>query len=221
MEYAHRYGAKAVVVHPGEVPFPYNIDKRLKELYHEYGRDSEAYGVLWREMLKRREALAPYYLARIQQSLEEASEIAARKGWSVIIGIETRSRCYQMPTLLEAKMLCDSLRGSQVRLWYDIGHAKMMERMGLYPNEAQLSELLPYIYGVHIHETLGLSDHWCPYVHSGDPKEFDPFLAAIAAAEVKVYELKARCEPESIRESHSLITTRLQQLTNKNAQRSG
>ena len=38
MEYANRYGAKAVVVHPGEVPFEYNIDLDLKSFTEITGR---------------------------------------------------------------------------------------------------------------------------------------------------------------------------------------
>jgi sugar phosphate isomerase/epimerase len=209
MEYAHRYGAKAVVVHPGEVPFDYNIDSELKKLYKERGKDSPEYRSLWERMSERRERLSPVYRRRIQESLEKACDVAARKGWNVALGIETRSRCYQMPTLMEAKRICDNLKGAPVYLWYDIGHAMMMDRMGLYDNLRELPEVTPYIYGVHIHETLELSDHWCPYVHSNDPVYFDHFLDAIAQAEVKVYELKAQCTPEDIEESHALIIGKL------------
>jgi sugar phosphate isomerase/epimerase len=209
MAYANRYGAKAVVVHPGEVPFAYNIDLDLKKLYQDHGRESAAYQELWHNMLERREQLSPRYTKRIQDSLEEVSDYAAKKGWAIVLGIETRSRSYQMPTLMEAKTICDNLEGSPVRLWYDIGHAMMMDRMGLYDNLKELEEVKRYIYGVHIHETLGLSDHWCPYVHSKDPHYFDHFLEAIDMAEVKVYELKAVCEPDEIDESHRLITSKI------------
>lgn len=208
VEYADRYGAKAVVVHPGEVPFAYNIDEELKGLYKEQGKDSAAYRKLWREMLERREAGSPVYTKRIQDSLEQVCDHMAKKGYDIAIGIETRSRCYQMPTLMEAKTICDNLRGGPVYLWYDIGHAMMMDRMGLYDNVRELQQVLPYIYGVHIHETLELSDHWCPYVHSKETY-FDHFLAAIRQAKVKVYELKAACQPDDIHECHRLITAKL------------
>lgn len=212
MEHAHRYGAQAVVVHPGEVPFEHNIDAELKALYREQGRESSAYRELWAVMLERRERLAPAYLRTIRESLEEACNIAARKQWNVAVGIETRSRCYQMPTLTEAKEICSQLAGAGVYLWYDIGHATMMERMGLYDNGEQLAGVLPYIYGVHIHETVELSDHWCPYIHSGDEADFDRFLPAIAQATVKVYELKAACTPHEIHESHRKMTSKLDKL---------
>jgi sugar phosphate isomerase/epimerase len=209
MEYANRYGAKAVVVHPGEVPFDYNIDSELKQLYREHGKDSPQYQQLWSQMLERRERLSPLYTKRIQNSLEEACEHAAKKGWDVAVGIETRARCYQMPTLMEAKTICESLKGSPVYLWYDTGHAMMMDRMGLYNNVKELKEVSSYIYGVHIHETLELSDHWCPYIHSKDMQYYDHFLEAIDFAKVKVYELKAACQPDEIHASHQLIIDKI------------
>lgn len=209
MEYAHRYGAKAVVVHPGEVPFSQQVDSELKKIYREEGRNSVAYERAFQQMLDRRLELAPGYMNTITQSLEEVCEYAARKQWNIAIGIETRSRVNQMPTLTEAKAICDELAGAGVYLWYDIGHATMMERMGLYDNKDQLKEVLPYIYGVHIHETVGLSDHYCPYIHSNDLNDFDRFLPAIEQAKVKVYELKSLCKPEEIDASHSLLLSKL------------
>lgn len=208
-EYAHRYGAKAVVVHPGEVPFPYNIDEELKGIYKEQGADSKAYQKLWREMLERRESLSEHYMTRIRESLEEVCEQTEKRGFKLSFGIETRSRCYQMPTLQEAKTIIDRLKGAPVGLWYDIGHGMMMDRMGLYDNVKEANAMIDDIVGVHIHETIGLSDHWCPYVHSQDHEFFDSFLAIIAKAPVKVYELKAACEPDTIHESHELITSRI------------
>ncbi|MFC4099764.1 sugar phosphate isomerase/epimerase family protein [Paenibacillus xanthanilyticus] len=208
-EYAYRYGAKSVVVHPGEVPFDYNIDQALKKIYNEEGPSSAAYAKLWHEMLERRETLADRYLQRIGDSLEEVCDRIDAKGWKVAIGIETRSRCYQMPTLREARAVFDRLQGARVGLWYDFGHGMMMERMGLYDNARDMEAIRDYVVGVHIHETVGLSDHWCPYVHSGDMEYFDHFLPIIEAAPVKVYELKAACTPEDIEISHDRLLAKL------------
>ncbi|OXM86593.1 sugar phosphate isomerase/epimerase family protein [Paenibacillus rigui] len=210
-EYAHRYGGKAVVVHPGEVPFDYNIDSELKKLWREGegGGRSEAYRKLWNEMLERRTELSDTYLRKIQHSLEEVCDRIAQKGYDVAIGIETRSRCYQMPTLQEAKTVIDRMKGAPVYLWYDIGHGMMMERMGLYDNENEAKAMKDYVIGVHIHETIELSDHWCPYVHSKDMNYFDHFVEIIEKAPIKVYELKALCQPEEIEESHAILLSKI------------
>ncbi|MCI3922193.1 sugar phosphate isomerase/epimerase [Paenibacillus sp. TRM 82003] len=207
--YAHRYGAKAVVVHPGEVPMKDNFDSALKKLFREQGPDSKDYRSLWAEMLERRESGAGAVADRIVRSLEEACERIERRGYDVAIGIETRARCHQIPSLPEAKAILDRLQGAPVGLWYDIGHGIMMERMGLYENAKSATALKERIVGVHIHETIGLSDHWCPYVHSGDATYFDRFLSIIESAPIKVYELKSSCEPKDIEESHALLTDRM------------
>ncbi|GBF76758.1 hypothetical protein PA598K_05245 [Paenibacillus sp. 598K] len=209
IDYAHRYGAKGVVVHPGEVPFAYNIDNELKRLWREQGKASPAYQKLWNEMLERRNELAPIHVQRIQDSLEIVCDYIARKGLDIKIGIETRSRCYQIPTLQEADQIITGLQGAPVYLWYDIGHGMMMERMGLYDNAAEIQQMKDKVLGVHIHETVELVDHWCPYVHSKDNETFDAFLDVIDAAPIKVYELRAPCTEEEIEESYRIMTEKL------------
>ncbi|MGG4144327.1 TIM barrel protein [Paenibacillus algorifonticola] len=209
VEYAVRYGAEGVVVHPGEVSFPYNIDEELKRIYHAEGRDSAAYQKLWNEMMAVRTKESGTYLQLMQESLEQVFERLAARNIHMGIGIETRSRCYQMPTLQEADYLIKQLAGAPLYLWYDIGHGMMMDRMGLYDNVKEANALKDKILGVHIHETVGLSDHWCPYIHSGDENYFDNFIAIIAAAPIKVYELKDKCTPEDIHLSHERITGKI------------
>ncbi|MBB3111635.1 sugar phosphate isomerase/epimerase [Paenibacillus phyllosphaerae] len=208
-EYADRYGAGAVVVHPGEVPFDYDADGELKRLYADQGPASSAYRARFLELAERRIERSGVYLERISRSLEEACDIVAKRGYRVVFGIETRARFHQIPTIAESASIIDRLGGAPVGLWYDIGHGMMMERMGLYENDATLLAKQGKVAGVHIHETIGLSDHWCPYVHSGNNSYFDRFLPVIEAAPIKVYELKAACEPETIEASHRMIVEKL------------
>ncbi|MBT2758164.1 sugar phosphate isomerase/epimerase [Mesobacillus foraminis] len=208
-EYAQELGARGVVVHPGEVPFSYNIDSELKKVYHTLGKDSKEYQALWKEMMLRRQSESGDFIRRIQNSLEEVCEYLAKKQYNIGIGIETRSRCYQIPTLEEAGTIIDNLPGAPVYLWYDIGHAMMMERMGLYDCASHTNELKGKILGVHIHETIDLSDHWCPYIHSQEEKFFDPYIQIINDSQVKVYELKDKCTPDDIHQSHQMIREKI------------
>lgn len=208
-EYAQRYGGEAVVVHPGEVPFPYDISGELEQIYEGQGRDSAAYRSKWAELLERRDAYSAGYVQTIIESLDEVCNRAVSKGLNVRFGIETRSKPQQIPTLAEAKTIINALKGAPVGIWYDTGHAIMMDRLGLYDSIGEMEGLMDDIVGVHIHETIGLADHWCPYVNSGDPDFYDAYLPMIERAQVKVYELKAACRPEEIHESHRLLTAKL------------
>ncbi|WP_440115278.1 sugar phosphate isomerase/epimerase family protein [Paenibacillus sp. QZ-Y1] len=211
-EYAHRYGAEAVVVHPGEIPFPLDISKELGKLYNEEGTDSPKYRSKWEELMERRQAFSSGYVQKIIVSLDEVCNRAAAKGLDVRFGIETRSRPQQIPTLAEAKTIITALKGAPVGIWYDTGHAIMMDRLGLYDSVGEMQGLMDDIVGVHIHETLGLSDHWCPYVHSKDMSFYDAYLPMIRRAQVKVYELKSACEPDAIHESHDLLMKKMEPL---------
>ncbi|WP_339223136.1 TIM barrel protein [Paenibacillus sp. FSL H8-0332] len=208
-EYAQRYGGEAVVVHPGEVPFPYDISGELEQIYEGQGRDSAAYRSKWAELMERREAYSAGYVQTIIESLDEVCNRAVSKGLNVRFGIETRSKPQQIPTLAEAGTIINALKGAPVGIWYDTGHAIMMDRLGLYDSIGEMEGLMDDIVGVHIHETIGLSDHWYPYVNSGDPDFYDAYLPMIERAQVKVYELKAACRPEEIHESHRLLTAKL------------
>lgn len=208
-EYAQRYGGEAVVVHPGEVPFPNDIGKELGQIYSGAGRDSEAYRRKWAELLERREAYSARYVQQIIASLDEACSRAVSRGLNIRVGIETRSKPQQIPTLAEAKTVISALKGAPVGIWYDTGHAIMMDRLGLYDSVGEMEGLMDDIVGVHIHETIGLSDHWCPYVNSGNMDFYDAYLPMIDRAQVKVYELKAACRPEEIHESHRLLAAKL------------
>jgi Sugar phosphate isomerases/epimerases len=213
VDYAVRFGAKGVVVHPGEVPFDHNIDAVLKKLWVEKGKDSPEYKQLWSEMMARRNELAPIHVTRIRECLEEVCDYIEQGNLGIRIGIETRSRCYQIPTLQEADQIITELNGAPVGLWFDIGHGMMMERMGLYDNEREILALKDKVLGVHIHETVGLVDHWCPYIHSEDLSGFDVFLPVIEAAPLKVYELRAPCKTEEIEESYRIMSEKIAKLS--------
>lgn len=210
VDYADRFGAKGVVVHPGEVPFDYNIDTELKKLWLLHGKESPEYQSLWKTMIERRNELAPIHVRRIQDSLEEVCNYIERKQLDVKIGIETRSRCNQIPTLQEADHIITSLQGAPVYLWYDIGHGMLMDRMGLYDNVNEIRKLKDKVLGVHIHETVELVDHWCPYIQSGDDSTFDSFLEVIDAAPIKVYELRAKNTKDEIEASYLKMSRKLE-----------
>ncbi|MCM3781503.1 sugar phosphate isomerase/epimerase [Neobacillus mesonae] len=216
-EYAHRYGARAVVVHPGEVPFSNDISKELYSIYNSEGKESDTYRHKWAELMDRRQEYSSGYVQTIIESLDEVCNRTLSQGIHVQFGIETRSKPQQIPTLAEAKVMINALKGAPVGIWYDTGHAIMMDRLGLYDSVNEMEGLMDDIVGVHIHETIGLSDHWCPYVHSKDLTFYDAYLPMIERAQVKVYELKAACQPEQIHESHQLLVSKLNMMNSSSS----
>jgi len=211
VEHAVRFGARAVCVHPGEVLVPYNYDRVLTDLAEAGRADSEEYRRVWQEMMDIRQRDSQFYVDRIVQSLEEVCNRIVQKGYDVEIGLETRSRAYQIPTIAELKYMMGRLPGAPIGLWYDIGHGMLMKQMELYDHEQEVLEIKDRIIGMHIHESIGLSDHWCPYVISGDDQYYDRFLEIIRDAPVKVFEVRGT--PEEIKTSFELIKRKIRNLS--------
>ena len=210
IDYAERFGAGAVVVHPGEVAVPYNYDRKLTDLDREGKYESEEYMAIWHEMMEIRHRDSQFYVDRIVQSLDEVCERMARKGQRIAIGLETRSRAYQIPTIQETKYMLNKLEGAPVGLWYDIGHGMLMDKMRLYDAVKEVPEIKHKIVGLHIHESIGLSDHWCPYVVSEDETYFDRYLDIIRDCPNKVFEIRGT--PEQIKSSFQLIRSKIMRM---------
>jgi FMN phosphatase YigB (HAD superfamily)/sugar phosphate isomerase/epimerase len=45
---------------------------------------------------------------------------------------------------------------------YDVGHATVMDRLGFFPNEMWLKRFGGRIFGAHLHDVIGISDHHAP-----------------------------------------------------------
>jgi sugar phosphate isomerase/epimerase len=207
VDYAERLGASAIVVHPGEVAVPYNYDRVLTDLDKAGQFESEEYMKIWREMMDIRNRDSQSFVDTIIRSLEEVCERMAKKGQHIAIGLETRSRAYQIPTIEEVKYIMDKLKGAPIGLWYDIGHGMLMDKMRLYDAVKEVAEIKDRIVGLHIHESIGLSDHWCPYVVSKDDTYYDRFLEYIRDVPNKVFEIRGT--PEQITTSFQMIRTKI------------
>lgn len=173
-EYAQRYGGEAVVVHPGEVPFPNDIAKELEQIYSGQGRDSEAYRSKWAELLERREAYSAGYVQTIIRSLDEVCNRAASKGINVRFGIETRSRPQQIPTLAEAKTVISALKGAPVGIWYDTGHAH---------NPVCIAQLIIFSAqhaAYPLPASLAVSRRWLSWISSGRQAAFSSYTLTCA-----------------------------------------
>ncbi|TCL68572.1 sugar phosphate isomerase/epimerase [Hydrogenispora ethanolica] len=208
VDYAQRLGAEAVVIHPGAVPeLPFRpYDSLLKEMYRKGLKDTPEYRRLFQEMKDYRERERPAYIRRIKESLSEICAYIAKKNYRVSLGIENRSMCHQIPDFEEARYLLDELRGLPVYFWYDIGHGLAMEALGIYDSLSEARKLQERILGVHIHDTVGVEDHWTPYIHSD---RLDDFIEIIRAAPIKVLELGAKNPADEIRRGVAVLCRKI------------
>lgn len=208
VDYAAMLGAKAVVIHPGEVPINEKgcYDVLLKELYRLGKKDTEQYKRLFNEMMHYREKNSMKYVELIRQSLEEISEYIIKKNYKVVLGIENRAMCHQIPDFKEAHYLLNQLEGCPVYFWYDIGHGMVLDNIGMFNNLKEVYQIKDRIIGLHIHDAVGVSDHWTPYIHSNN---MDRFVDLIKDIPVKVLELGGKNKPEEIKKGVAMLYEKL------------
>ena len=210
VDWAHRLNSRAVVIHPGAVELPENrhYDVELKELYRKGKKDSPEYKALFQEMLDYRDKHKAPHLERIKRSLEEIGEYISKRGWDITLGIENRAMCHQIPVFDEVLWLLDGLKGCPVGFWYDIGHGVMMESLGLFNNLEVVDRLKEHICGIHVHDALGVDDHFSPYTQSD---VLDDFLDLLNDESIiKVLELGKKNSREDILRGVKLLDEKRQ-----------
>ncbi len=81
IDYGVRVGAKAVVIHPSEVPVSADrhYDALLKKLYNEGKKNSIEYKTLFEEMINHRNAKSSMHLELVKDSLEQCATIFIKK----------------------------------------------------------------------------------------------------------------------------------------------
>lgn len=191
---AVEFGAAAVVLHTSEIPMPRQYDSILKSLYMEGKRNTDEYNNIKDEFINFRKSLSNKYVELTYISLVELCNYIEQKVYDVVLGIENRSQCQQIPDFDEAEYLLEKLKDLPVYFWYDIGHAIIQDNLGVLNHHEGLQKVRHKIYGVHIHDTVGLYDHCCPYTND----DFYKYIDIIREAPLKVLEISRRESRENI-----------------------
>ena len=160
IDLASQLGARAVVLHMGEVPIDLSLDHELRRLYQQNLTQSEKYNEVRRGLTHQRISKAPPYLEAARKSLEELSEYSRDKG--IMLGVETRFYFHEMPNIDEMEELLRQVEGGLVGYWHDVGHAEVNQRLGFTSHEEWLSRFRDRMIGIHLHDVLGIRDHRPP-----------------------------------------------------------
>ena len=163
---AARCGARYMVVHLGAIESAsgnaeiFDEERTLRRLYDEGQREGEHVEGLRVHAAQRRQvsALAHFPLAR--RSLAEIAEYAAAHG--VAVGLENRYHFHEFPNVAEMQELLVEYPPDVAGFWLDVGHAEVLDRLGLERHERWLDELGDRCIGTHVHDVDGLADHRAP-----------------------------------------------------------
>jgi sugar phosphate isomerase/epimerase len=157
IDLAVHLGARAIVLHAGQVDVSRTLEKRLRELYPGDKNLSE-YEQARTRLVATRARKQPANFAAAHRSLEEVVPYAQAAG--IELGLETRYHYCEIPSLEEMHTLLADFE--TVYYWHDTGHAQNLDNLGFTPHEAWLRAFSSRTLGVHFHDVRGLKDHLIP-----------------------------------------------------------
>jgi FMN phosphatase YigB (HAD superfamily)/sugar phosphate isomerase/epimerase len=160
IELAGALSVRTVVVHAGHVSLDMVLEKKLRSLFEEGLIESAEYEEVKSLMKDRRLKLIGPRLEAVVKSLKELLDFASR--FEVRLGLENRYHLFDIPTQDEMATLLSLSEPDRLGFVYDVGHAMAMDRLGFYPNEMWLKRFGGRIFGTHLHDVIGISDHYAP-----------------------------------------------------------
>jgi sugar phosphate isomerase/epimerase len=160
IDLAANVGARAVVLHMGEVPVDISLQGRLHKLHDGGYTETPEYRQVKEKLVGQRIFQAPPCLDAARRSLQELGESSRQKG--IILGLETRFHFNEIPNMDEMAELLNGVPESLVGYWHDVGHAEVQQRLGFASHEEWLSRFKDRMVGVHLHDIRGISDHQGP-----------------------------------------------------------
>ena len=160
IDLASTIGAKAVIIHAGEVPINLGLEDKLRQLYKQHLAQTKEYSRVKEQLVYQRVSKVSPFLEAARESLAELSRYSQGKG--ITLGLETRFYFHEIPNIDEMEELLKETKGRWVGYWHDVGHAEVQQRLGFASHEEWLSRFKNRMIGVHLHDVLGISDHRPP-----------------------------------------------------------
>ena len=160
IDLAANVGARAVVLHMGEVPIDLSLQDRLYRLHDGGYAQTQEYDQVKEKLIYQRISQAAPYLDAARRSLPELGEYSRQKG--IILGLETRFHFNEIPNMDEMAELLSEVPESLVGYWHDVGHAEVQQQLGFSLHEEWLSRFKNRMVGIHLHDIHGISDHHAP-----------------------------------------------------------
>jgi sugar phosphate isomerase/epimerase len=163
-----------VVLHSGEV----KVETHGYEVWN-YAVNYSVEGLLFEKYrdacLADRKRAAAVHFDLLLKSLDEIFTCAQKN--KVRVGIENRMYLNEMPDMEEMGIIFERFKGAPAGLWYDAGHAHIMERMGAIASSLQYLELYgKSLIGCHLHDLRVLVDHYAPGSGDTDFSRLKPYI---------------------------------------------
>jgi len=158
IDLAHELGAQVVIVHPGHVDIEPALELALRDLYNQGKAAAPEHTEAVERLMQARAGRAEANVQAARRSLIELAEYAARSG--IRLGLENRYHYFEIPLPDELDVLLDVGYDDTVGYWHDVGHAQTLQHLGLIRHEEWLRRFGSRIIGVHLHDIVGIQDHY-------------------------------------------------------------
>jgi sugar phosphate isomerase/epimerase len=193
IDLANDLGAGTIVVHAGNVLADITLEKKMRLLYKAKRKPTAEYHTLKDELQNMRAAQAELRLDAVKKSLIELLDYASR--FDIRLGLENRYHYADIPVPDEMEMLLSLAGPDQLGFICDVGHAQTLDQLGFYPLQEWLERFSTRIVGVHLHDVIGVDDHYAPGLGEID---FNKVAAFLPKEAFRTLELQPKNTPEQI-----------------------
>lgn len=174
LDLAKELSAHTIVIHCGHISPDMKLENKLRSLYNTNKGNTVKYQETMTLMVDERRTLIEACMRAVKKSLIELLLYAGRS--DIRLGLENRYHYFDIPSQDELEQLLDLADPDQLGFIYDTGHAQAMSNMGFYPQKAWLDRFSKRIIGTHLHDVIGITDHYAPGLGEVDFKELASYL---------------------------------------------
>jgi len=194
VDHAARCAARYMVVHLGGIDGGiFEEERELRKRYDAGEREGAGIDALRRRAFERRAEAVPRFLPHARRSLAEIAAHAAANG--VAVGLENRYHYHEFPGPGEMRELLDEYPPNVAGFWLDVGHAEVLDRLGLVGHERWLDEQGARCLGAHVHDVDGLADHRAPGHGTAD---WAHYAAKLPASAPRIFEINQKTPEEQV-----------------------
>ena len=194
IDLAHNVLASVIVVHCGMVSTDLTTEKELRKLFNEGKTGTDEYLGQKQNLIKQRAGLIGPCFEAVKKSLQELIDYAAP--FRIRLGLENRYHYFDIPNPDEMGELLALTSPDQLGFIYDVGHAQALHRLGFYPHEEWLHRYASRIIEVHLHDVLGVNDHYAPGLGEVD---FGMVASYLPDQAIRTFELQGTNSPDQVR----------------------
>ena len=171
-----------------------STEKELRKLFDAGKTETDEYLGYKQKMIKRRTDLIGPCFEAVKKSLLELLDYAGQ--FRIRLGLENRYHYFDIPNPDEMGELLALANPNRLGFIYDVGHAQAMDRLGFFPHEEWLRRYASRIIEVHLHDVIGVKDHYAPGLGEVD---FGMVASYLPDEAIRTFELQATNSPEQVK----------------------